>query len=420
MDIALRANARFASSCELNRPPTVLNETSPAQPAAPEHGPPQAELHDVEGPKSEVQSACTSALPEKFEWTKLDKFAKLMQANDETRHQQERREVERRVRGDLDKQMEDIRQRKERERRENLEYAKIMANEVEQWKEYDRRVAEERKRRAELEKLDRDEQLQYDKQRRKLIEDKKREEDCLLLDRIESERRREQQEAVERRERDRLLTKELMRENEEGRMLRVGLKKSQDLEELERLREYHEMIEKQERAREAELNRRLERQKLLIKRMEENVTKMIQAKSNDDNVRALKQQAERDARAIELERYKESKLRELTEDMRRMLDQQTREKEARKTEESELKAIHARILQLDTDHFRQSEAERAEIRRKLVKKYREQLDMQVASMRDRKKLDKDEMSYDEILINRELIQLVQTVIPEDKTLSSPV
>jgi hypothetical protein len=85
-----------------------------------------------------------------------------------------------------------------------------------------------------------------------------------------------------------------------------------------------------------------------------------------------------------------------------------------------LKAIHARILQLDTDHFRQSEAGRAEIRRKLVKKYREQLDMQVASMRDRKKLDKDEMSYDEILINRELIQLVQTVIPEDKTLSSPV
>ena len=80
-----------------------------------------------------------------------------------------------------------------------------------------------------------------------------------------------------------------------------------------------------------------------------------------------------------------------------------------------VKEIHARILQLDTEQFRSSEAERLQLRRKLVTKYRQQLDSQVAGMKKREQLDRDEMSRDEILLNRELIELVETVLPQKQT-----
>lgn len=418
LGIVARANARIESHETLKDPNFNRVDYCNAAGIKPEEEAASRDQSacDVKYRTSDISSSSAlSSIPDKYEWTKLDDFAKWMQASDENRQRQEKRSAEQRVRADLDKQVLDIRTRKERERRENLEYSKNMSIEIEKWKDYDRRVTDERRRRAELEKLDRDEQLQYDQQRKLENETKRRQEDQLLLERIEIELKKEEQEGIERKKRDRLLTQELMRENEEDRLMKLELKKQQDADELKQLHEYHAVVEKQEQEREIALARRVERQKLLIKRMEENVTRMIQEKSNDDNVRALKQQAERDARAIEIERFKERKLAELTNDMKRTLDKQTQEKETRKREDSELKEIHARILQLDTEQFRSSEAERLQLRRKLVTKYRQQLDSQVAGMKKREQLDRDEMSRDEILLNRELIELVETVLPQKQT-----
>ena len=358
-------------------------------------------------------------MPVAYEWKRLDRYAKIIQAHDEARGKDEKHAAQARMKRDLDKQVADVRARKEREKNDNVEYYKNLTIEIEQWKDYDQRVAEDRKAKAEMEKMDRDEQLQFDALRKKQADERRQLEDQKLLERIDSELEAEQRETMEKKMKEKLLIKELMRENEEERLAKLALKKAQTTAELRQLQEFNELVERQAQQREAELTKRVERQKLLIKKMEESVMRKQEEKSNDDNVRALKQQAERDARAIEVEAFKTRRLKELQNEMKETLRQQVEEKASRKVEEAELRNLHAQILRLDTNDFEQSEQERRAIKKKLVSRYTEQLNAQVASLKQKRQLDKDEMSRDEILLNRDLIGVVEKVLRDEPVVGTP-
>ena len=351
---------------------------------------------------------------ESYDWNKLDRFAKYMEEQEALRARCERQESERQIRSDLDNQMRDVKARKEREKQENVEYYKSLTMEVAQWREYDQRVSEDRRWKAQLERNDRDAQLEFEAEKKKDAEKKKQMEDKMLLDRIDAELKEEARENVEKKKRDKLLIKDLMKENDLNRQRKQESKKAQEARDLQQLHEYNELIERQERERQAELTQRVERQKLLIKRMEENVMKKIHEKSNDDNVRALKQQAERDARSIEIEAYKQKRLGELQSEMKETLRKQVEEKEARKKEEAELRDLHAKILKLDSQEYLKSEDERRTLRKRLVSAYKHQLDAQMNSVNQRRTADRDEMSKDEIAMNKDLISVVEKALSDQR------
>jgi hypothetical protein len=386
----------------------VLTESS-----ATVHGEPReattVEQHSEAGSSLSVPST----LPKTYEWTRLDNYAKIMQSHEEVRAKHDKVQVQAQIKADLDKQVADVHARKLREKKEDTEYYKNLMVEIEQWREYDTRVLEDRRIKAEIEKLDRDEQMEYSLNRRKESEEKRQREDRILLERIDQEMQEEAKEIVEKKRRERDVIKELMKENEAERRMKLSYRKQQAAEELRQLQEYNALIERQEKERQEELSRRVSRQKELIRRMEETVTKKIQEKSNDDNMRALKQQAERDARCIEIDAFKMKRLDECREEMKRTLAQQIQEKERRQREEAELREIHAQILRLDSEEFIKSEKERQELRRKLVSKYKQQLNEQIKASTNRNEVKKDGMSQQEILLNRDLIDVVERLLKDE-------
>jgi hypothetical protein len=260
--------------------------------------------------------------------------------------------------------------------------------------------------------------LKFDARRRAEERAKHEKEDMELLNRISAELEIKERERVESKQKEKQVIRQLMSENDRERHRKMELKKLAMESDLIQINEYNTMLEKEERKREEEMNHRIERQKLLMKKMEENVMKTIQSKADDDNQRALKQQAERDVKQMEIEKFKRDKLAKLREEMISTLHQQIREKNDRNKEEDELKDLHAQILKADTSEFEESEKKRRELRKKIYCKYREQLRDQIQNVRSVRAAEDGSMNDDEIKMNRDLIEVVEKVLREESIVGS--
>merc|ERR1719456_318993 len=128
----------------------------------------------------------------------------------------------------------------------------------------------------------------------------------------------------------------------------------------------------------------MDKQKALMEKMKENVQKQQQAKGDEDNRRAAKQKEEADARAIEMERNKEAKLRQMRLETQDFLFAQMEEKEGRKEQAYELKRLQAHILDADTKEYTEMEKARAIERRRQNVEHRIELDEQIARKRAEK------------------------------------
>merc|ERR1712149_98436 len=136
-----------------------------------------------------------------------------------------------------------------------------------------------------------------------------------------------------------------------------------------------------------------------------------QAKKGDEDARrAMKQKEEADARAIEMERNKEAKLKEMRHDTQKFLFRQMAEKDEKKGQALELKRLQAAILEADTQEYMEMEKQKFHDRRVRNVEHRIGLEAQIA---DRAAVvsRKYAMSGAEIKMNRQLLDLV------DKTLS---
>lgn len=408
--IAASANAQKALSIS-NAP--VHNETD--QSGATDNGSVSSAVEIVAPtPTGNVSSTQPVAgAPNKYEWVQLDEFAKVMLEKEQERERDERVAMQRRVREDLDKQMKEVNARRHRERLDDLEFSKMQQANAEKWKVLEKAKEDQRRERAEQEKRDRDEQLRLDAIRKTELQRKHREEELSQVEQIERETKATTVEALARKQSERQLIKKLMNDNERDRQHKTELKKQHVAEELKQLRDYHDHLERQEEERQAELAKRVERQKLLVKRMEEGVLRAIQAKSDDDNIRALKQQAEMDARAIEIQRFRQQKQTLLRKELIDTLKQQIEEKEAQRREESRLREIHSQILQADAEHAQEIARAAADARKQRLTEYRNQLQAQIEAGETRAEVTQGELTKTEISMNKDLLQLVDSLVPRN-------
>jgi len=408
--IAEKANEKRELSKKSAKAPIVTQQGKYDETNTSVPGSATDDLNMAESDACPAQSEAKPSRTEKYEWTRLDEFAKLMLQKEQAREKEEKEAMQRKVREDLDRQMRDVHARKQRERIDDLEFAQRQMASTEKWEALEREKEERRRERAEQEKRDGDEQLRLDELRRRELHDKQKREEQLQAAQIESEIKASSQEAVRKKEAERLLLKKLMEDNERDRQHKAEIKKRSAADELKQLQEFHDLLEKQEAERQGELSRRVERQKLLVKRMEEGVLKTIQAKSNDDNIRALKQQAEMDARAIEVQRFKQTKQAQLRQEMLDTLKRQIKEKEARKREETELKEIHSHILRSDSQHYSETEAAAMRARKQKLREYQHELRLQIKEASNRSINERDQLTKTEISMNKELLQLIDSLI----------
>merc|ERR1711985_72895 len=131
---------------------------------------------------------------------------------------------------------------------------------------------------------------------------------------------------------------------------------------------------------------------------------------DEDTRRAMKQKEEADARAIEMERNKEAKLKEMRHDTQKFLFKQMAEKDEKKGQALELKRLQAAILEADTQEYMEMEKQKFHDRKVRNVEHRIGLEAQIAE-RAAVVSRKYAMSGAEIKMNRQLLDLV------DKTLS---
>merc|ERR1711924_16123 len=146
-----------------------------------------------------------------------------------------------------------------------------------------------------------------------------------------------------------------------------------------------------------ELQARMDKQKALMEKMKENVQKQ--------------QKEEGDQRAIEMERNKEAKLREMRHETQAFLFKQMAEKDEKKEQALELKRLQASILEADTQEYMQMEKQKASDRRVRNIEHRILLEDQIAE-RAKEVSNKYAMSGAEINMTRQLLDLVDKTLQE--------
>merc|ERR1711904_690721 len=160
-----------------------------------------------------------------------------------------------------------------------------------------------------------------------------------------------------------------------------------------------------------ELQARMDKQKALMEKMKENVQKQQKKKGDEDARRAAKQKEEADARAIEMERNKEEKLKQMRHETQNFLFKQMAEKDEKKEQALELKRLQASILEADTQEYMQMEKQKSHDRRTRNVEHRIELEEQIAD-RAAEVVRKYAMSGAEVKMNRQLLALVDKTLKE--------
>merc|ERR1711959_861267 len=197
---------------------------------------------------------------------------------------------------------------------------------------------------------------------------------------------------------------------EENAVKEEQRKKQQELD-MEAMKEYNRILDQQEEMRAQELQARMDKQKALMEKMKENVQKQQAKKGDEDARRAMKQKEEADARAIEMERNKEAKLKGMRYDTQAFLFKQMAEKDEKKEQALELKRLQASILEADTQEYMQMEKQKSEDRRTRNVEHRIELEEQIAD-RAAEVVRKYAMSGAEVKMNRQLLDLVDKTLKE--------
>merc|ERR1719281_1238647 len=196
-------------------------------------------------------------------------------------------------------------------------------------------------------------------------------------------------------------------ENQEDQKKRAAAKKEQQEKDAAAMKEYNRILDEQEEQRAEELANRMERQKALMEKLQENVAQQAKEAGDNDAIRAKMQQDEMDRHYAEAERVKQQRLKQLRLETQAYLFKQMAEKDSRKNDDKDLQNIQAMILERDTEEY--NEIEREKLINKKIRNFehRKEIESQILA---RSKQSVPEMSEAEVKMNRQLLGLVNRTL----------
>lgn len=344
-----------------------------------------------------------------YDWARMDEYASYLHEQDSLRMKMGTQALQRKLRMDLDAQVQEKNRKKQMADDEDRKYHQNSMVELERWKRTEQIRSEEMKQKLMREKQDRDEQLAFEQKIKAEELQKKKEEEASLLNKIVSEMEQEQARHTKQKERYKKKMRAVFDENERDRQQRQIQKRQQDAAEAQAMKDYNRILDEQEEQRAQELESRMGRQKQLMDKLLANVEEQAKNAGDNDEMRANAQQAEMDRHYFEAESTKMARLKQMRLENQNYLMKQMREKQSRKGEEKLLQNIQAQILEADTEEYQQNEKQKLFDRRKKLRENRAHVEKQIMLRSGRYVPD---MSETEIALNKPLLHLIHRTLAE--------
>jgi hypothetical protein len=338
-----------------------------------------------------------------FDWNQLDEYAAYLHEQDALRQKMGVQALQKKLRSDLDDQVEEKRRRREHDEEEDKRYHQFSMVELEKWKQMERQREEERHQKLMKEKADRDEQMSFNMSLRAEEAAKNKQEESALVEKIVTEMETEQRRFERKKEAAKKSMKKVFQENMEDQKKRDEQRRIMQAREAQQMQEYNRILDEQEEQRAGELAARIEKQNQLMGQLMANVGDMQKGASNNDAQRAQAQQDEMDRHYFEAESMKQARLKQLRLENAAYLQKQMQEKSGRKDDDKQLQMIQAQILRSDTDEYNEIERKKEEMKRIMAEEHRQEVERQIEYKRAQKPTT---MSMHEINMNKPLLSLV--------------
>lgn len=340
------------------------------------------------------------------DWSTLDRIAAKLHEQDANNQRVRERELQHRLKKDLDKQIADARLKTARERDEERVYFEKQMAALGNWQDTEKVGVQGTREKATAIQKERDLQVEAQRARK------------------EEERRAARQEADEIKEKVRQAEEQDRKETEERRLMRKD-RIRQALEDstnaaARRGEELRKKKEQEDKALEDYRNRMLEREQQSKEEkqakfagqqqfLESNATTRAVAEKQMQDELAAKaelEQAAKNAATEATQKMKSEKLKEQRLETQRCLLDQMRTKSDRKQKEAQDKQTLGSALEVDATKYKESEVSKNAQQRQRALDHRAELERQISlKMTSPKK--KDAMSASEVAMNKRLLDRIE-------------
>eukprot|EP00933_Yihiella_yeosuensis_P069653 TRINITY_DN763_c1_g1_i1.p1 TRINITY_DN763_c1_g1~~TRINITY_DN763_c1_g1_i1.p1 ORF type:complete len:491 (+),score=142.70 TRINITY_DN763_c1_g1_i1:174-1646(+) len=349
------------------------------------------------------RSVVSSAIPEVFDWSKLDEYASYLHEQDSLRQRVGVQALQRKLKMDLDQQVNEKQIRNSRVADEDRRHHENSMQELERWKQQEQEREAERHRKTMREKKERDEQFNYEKQLKAEEEDKRKREEGQLVQKVIDEMEAEQKRHEKKKEQTKRTMKKVFEENAADQAAKQKAQKEAETAERIRMKEYNRILDEQEQQRAEELAQRMARQAELVKKLQDTMDGGKKGGADNDVARAAAQQDEMDRHFFEAENVKQNRLKQMRLENQAYLLKQMEDKDCRKDEDKYLQTVQAQILQRDAEEYKEVERKKVSDRRAILTEHGKEIGKQ---MKLKAKQSVPEMSQAEIRMNKPLLSLV--------------
>lgn len=356
---------------------------------------------------AQVVGGTSGQQPRSYTWSKLDEYASYLHEQDCIRQHMGVKALQKKLRMDLDQQVEQKGWRRAQDLEEDQRYHQNSLLELERWKVMEQSREEEKQTKVMKEKADRDAQLEYERKLKSEEATKNKDEEHQLVHKIVSEMEAEQKKFEQNKEKTRKSMRKVFEENAKDQAKKAQEDQEAKERESQSLKEYARILDEQEQERQVEIKNRLERQNTLMAKLQANVDGIKQGAGDNDAARAAAQQEEMDRHFFEAENVKQNRLKQLRLENQAYLLKQMIEKDGRKAGDMELSDIQAQILQRDSDEYNEIERQKVINRRRVLTEHSKDIKKQMAY-----KLAQSTpaMTDVEIQLNKPLLMLVERAL----------
>lgn len=348
-------------------------------------------------------------------WNILDQYASHLAERDAENFHTRKREQQLKMRSFLAQQMEERKCKAMERMEEEKRYAHNQQMEMEEQCEKERQKQAELKDKVMRQAAERLEQLKYKEEMVAKNEEMRKLDEAKQLAKIKADIKEEQDRIMKQKESERAAQRALFAEQEMDSLRKQAEAEQKKEDDKRAMAEYNKKVEEEEKKRAKEIEEREARQKKLMDKMQNSVLAQQESKADEDANRAKQQRMEADKRAVELERNKQEKLRDMAMYTQKFLLQQMAEKKEKKMSASELKKVQAAILTADAEEYEKIEEARAQDRKAFYKHYVGELKGQMHEKERGAHAEAGGMSAIEMKMNRPLVDVAITALRDSKT-----
>lgn len=359
---------------------------------------------DVFSQHDNASHVSSEMLPsDKDEWAVIMEYKQALYREEEIRKQERLRQQKEALKLELDRQMDEKKRKQEMERMEMQQY--IDTQDV-NLKEFDSREQARLKLQRDKimhEKMLRDRQFKDLKRMKRTQVKEEKHMDSAMVYRLQQEHQ-EEMEALRKKKHEEMLQRRNMLDENMRNKLKLREKEAEERQEDIVMQRAHERIlDKIEEDRKNEMKKREERIQGYMSSMGEAVIKQ----QKDSNLDEDKKLVEYFSQTLEYDEKEQERLKERDRiqklEMRKILEVQMNERDAKKKKEKDLQAKQAHIWKQDCEEFEKVNQEEKEKRDFIYKLYANELKNQMV---EKKQNQLHKMDYIERALNKPLLKEV--------------